>query len=233
VDLTSLDADRAVQLGFDLQRVVRDTRDSDAAPTAFVSHLYNLLKDPSTGERQCVLVRLYTTSPFSALSPEQAAFARKALPEEPGVDFTCLTLRATAGAETDWNDVTKSRGHRVIPLPSEQAIKQLPMVSQLFRELGLDLGQVVHLDRRLMLDVSTSSYNVFYVPEAAGSPHVPAQEEFVAPFGVRSVIGFGGILPSRQLFAVIMFTRAFVPKRSASMFRVVALSLKQSLDSVL
>ena len=75
-----------------------------------------------------------------------------------------------------------------------------------------------------MVDVATNSYNVFYVEEAAGSPHVPAQETFVQPFGIRSVVGFGWVLPTDELYAVIMFTRVHVPRQTAAMFRVVALS---------
>ena len=45
------------------------------------------------------------------------------------------------------------------------------------------------------------------MPEAAGSPYIPAQEDFVQPVGIRSVLGFGGMLPGGDIFVVILFSR--------------------------
>jgi len=46
------------------------------------------------------------------------------------------------------------------------------------------------------------------------------------PFGIRSVIGFGGMLPSGNLFAVILFTKVPIPRETADLFRPLALSVK-------
>ena len=50
--------------------------------------------------------------------------------------------------------------------------------------------------------------------------------EFVVPFGIKSVLGFGGVLPPGDLFAVIMFSRVPVPRETADLFRNLALSVK-------
>ena len=76
------------------------------------------------------------------------------------------------------------------------------------------------------MDLAEKAYNVFYVPEAIGSQYVPVQEEFVIPFGIRSVLGFGGILPSGNLFAIIMFSRVRIEPDTAEMFKTLALSAK-------
>jgi len=76
------------------------------------------------------------------------------------------------------------------------------------------------------MDMAQTTYNVFYLPEAAGNKYVPAQEDFVIPFGVSSVLGFGGILPSGNLFVIIMFSRVPISPRTAEMFRTLALSVK-------
>jgi hypothetical protein len=65
-----------------------------------------------------------------------------------------------------------------------------------------------------------------------GSPYVPAQREFVIPYGVKSVVGFGGLLPTGDLFAVILFTRVDVPRESAELFKTLALSTKLAMVSV-
>ena len=56
------------------------------------------------------------------------------------------------------------------------------------------------------------------MPDAAGSEYVPAQRDFVEPFGIRSVVGFGGLLPSGYVFAVVMFARVTVSPEAAEAF---------------
>jgi hypothetical protein len=56
-----------------------------------------------------------------------------------------------------------------------------------------------------------------------------AQEEFVARYGIRSVLGFGGMLSSGDLFTVIIFSRVAIPPETAEQFRVIGLNLKIAL----
>jgi hypothetical protein len=81
----------------------------------------------------------------------------------------------------------------------------------------------------MLLDSAQHTFNVFHVADAAGSPHIPAQQEFVIPHGVRSVLGFGGLLPPGELFATILFTKARVPREVAERFRTLALNVKVAL----
>ena len=46
---------------------------------------------------------------------------------------------------------------------------------------------------------------------------------------MRSVIGFGGMLPSGNLYATILFSRARVPPEIAEMFKTLALSIRLGL----
>jgi hypothetical protein len=66
---------------------------------------------------------------------------------------------------------------------------------------------------------------VFHVEDALGSPYIPAQE-FVTSFGIKSVLGFGGILGTGDLFAVILFATVHVPASAADRFRTLALDVK-------
>jgi len=70
---------------------------------------------------------------------------------------------------------------------------------------------------------------VFHVPVARGSAYIPAQEEFVIPCGVSSVLGFGGLLPSGNLFATIMFSKVPISEEVALLFRPLTLSAKIAL----
>lgn len=63
------------------------------------------------------------------------------------------------------------------------------------------------------------SFNVFYIPQALNSPYIPAQDEFVIPHKIKSVLGFGGMLPSGDLFAVILFSKMFIPLETAERFK--------------
>ena len=92
------------------------------------------------------------------------------------------------------------------------------MVYQLIRQLGLDESDVVRPHPNLFQTRGGDPGGVFYVPEAAGSEYVPAQRDFVEPFGIRSVVGFGGVLPSGYVFAVVMFARVPVSPETAEAF---------------
>jgi hypothetical protein len=191
-----------------------------------VQHLYDAMG--ADGERACVLVRAYKTHPYAGLDAELQSFARRLNGQEPAVGTRCLTLLATAGDEPEWNSRHCSRAHRAIPLSSVQALQRLPMVAQLVAQLGIEPQAIVHPDRNMMLDLQRRTFNVFYVPEARDSPHVPAQE-FVLRYDVRSVLGFGSVLPPDDLFAVILFARAHVPRETAELFRPLALAAKLAL----
>jgi hypothetical protein len=172
-------------------------------------------------------VRFYKTHPYGELPPELQAFARATLGEQtPSPTMKCLTLLATAGEKFEWTSRTLSVGHQAIPLPSENVVSQLPMISQLIIQFGLEVSALIQPDPALLVDLEQRTYNVFHVPDAVGSPHIPAQQGFVIPFGIQSALGFGGMLPTGDLFAVILFSKVHVPRATAEMFKTLALSVK-------
>ena len=138
----------------------------------------------------------------------------------------CLTLVGTAGDEPGWNSTTESKRHRAIPLSSVEAVEQAPMVAQLIRQLGVPVAAVVRPDRGLMMDSEQTAQNVFYVPEALGSPFIVAQDEFVIPYRIASVIGFGGLIASGDLVAAILFSRVAIDRAVADQFKVIGLNFK-------
>jgi hypothetical protein len=103
------------------------------------------------------------------------------------------------------------------------------MISQFIRQLGLEIGTVLEPDPELVVDLEQTTFNVFHVPQAAGSPFVPAQTEFVIPYGVQSVLGFGGMLASGNLLAIIMFSKTPIPRDTADLFKTLALNAKMAL----
>ena len=141
----------------------------------------------------------------------------------------CLTLLATVGENPAWNSGKTSKGHRVIPLLSEEMVAQIPMIKNLITQLGLDTGMVIKQGRRTLLDENEKMCNVFYVPEAPGSPCIPAQKEFVVPYGIKAVIGFGGLFPSGDVFAIIMFLKCTITNKVADLFKILAQNVKIAL----
>ncbi|MCK9579696.1 MAG: hypothetical protein M0Q92_04510, partial [Methanoregula sp.] len=192
-----------------------------------VHYLYENLVDKKTGAKGCALVRFFKTYPYGNLDPELQESAQSVLKgSSASPDMRCICLLATAGMQPEWNSRHQSRGHKAIPLPSENFIEAFPMVRQLLQQMGLELKTVLKPDPAFVLDMTQTTYNVFHIPDAVGSKYVPAQEDFVVPFGIRSVIGFGGILPSGNLFVIIMFSKVPVPRQTADMFKSLALSVK-------
>jgi len=192
-----------------------------------VHYLYDHLVDQETGDRALALVRLFRTHPYGELGEDLREFARGMLDmSSASPTMKCLVLLATAGMKPEWHSRRQSTGHKALPLPSERFIEKVPMIRQLVQQLGLNVNTILEPDPSVLMDLVQTTYGVFHVPEAVASQHVPAQDEFVIPFGVRSVVGFGGLLPSGNLFAVIMFSRASIPRQTADMFRTLALSVK-------
>ena len=174
----------------------------------------------------CALVRFFKTHPYGELEASLQEAVRHAVGSPfPADDLRCLTLLATRGSEPDWNSRARSKAHRAIPLTSVEMVQQAPMISQLITQLGVPIASVLNPSRELLLDQGTA-HNVFYVPQALGSPYIPAQEEFVRRYGIASVLGFGGLLASGDLFAVVMFSRVAIDPSVAEHFKVVGLNLK-------
>jgi hypothetical protein len=206
----------------------------ELAASAVVRYLYDAFRSAEEDNtRQCVLVRFYKTHPYGLLEPDLQHFADALLgapPRDPGIE--CLTLLATVGDEPEWCDRHRSRGHRAIPLASEELVEEAPMIAQLFRGFGIDVRQVVRPGAPLLQATGSRSFDVFHVAEALGSPHIPAQAGFVEPYGVRSVVGFGGALRSGELFAVILFARVPIAAQTADRFRNIALDVKYALFNI-
>lgn len=219
-----------IELGGSLRQLHSSAGSMEEAASAIVRHLYDHLIDPDTGENNCVLARFFKTHRFADLEPPLQDFARHAANNSPALhdDTRCLTLLASAGARPQWNRRGMSAAHKAIPLVTEEVVRQAPMVSQLIQQFGLDISQVIHPGPGIMLDADQQNYNVFHVPEAPGSAFVPAQD-FVRESGVRSVLGFGGLFASGDLFAVILFSRVHIPRETAEMFRTLALGVKLAL----
>ena len=226
-DLADFSLAGMLRCGRGVRRSTQSSGSLDAAADAIVRYLHTESGTTPDGNRACALVRCYRTLSYERLDKAQRAYAdeRLRLPTA-NPDMKCLTLIASVGDEGEWCSPATSRGHRVIPLPSPEIVEQAPMIAQLIRQMGLDIDMVVRPQAGIIAALEGKTYNVFHVEQALGSPYIPAQDEFVVPYGIRSVVGFGGLLRSGDLFAVIMFSRVPIAEEPASRFRTVALDVK-------
>jgi PAS domain S-box-containing protein len=200
----------------------------EEAAQILIANFYKTFSGSEPGTENCALVRCFKTHRLQQLPAELRVKARKAVtrtdinPE----NTPCLTLLATAGELPAWNDRASSAGHAVIPLEDAESVNRAPMIAQLIRQLGLEIETVMYPDADLIVEADERAYGVFHVEDALGSPSIPAQQEFVAKYGVKSVLGFGGLLPSGDLFAVILFAKVHISRATARLFRTLALSVK-------
>lgn len=178
----------------------------------------------------CVLVRCFVTDARSRLPAVLQELVPLADGDDP--DGRCLVLLATEGAEPEWSDRRRSRHHQVISLVGSAMPETFPMISRMFRQFGIPLSALVDKDPEFFVDPDERAFGVFHVEEAAGSPHVPDQD-FVADYGVASVAAFGGPLPSGDIFAVLIFSRAPIDRHVAELLQPLALSMKLALLPVL
>jgi hypothetical protein len=233
LDIANFTVGAMLRAGIAVRRIVRGAESLEQAANSVVRYLYEHCADSNTGERNCALVRFYKTHPYGTLEAEQQLFAERLLGDQStDDDMRCLALLATAGDEPEWNSRRESSSHQAIPLPSADIVRRAPMIARLIEDLGLDIEAVVTGHSAPARVGETRTYDVFHVEDAVGSPHIPAQRDFVMRYGIASVVGFGGLLRSGELFAVILFSRVRIPKPSAARFRAIALDVRSALYSL-
>ena len=227
--LASFSISDMTECALELRKLGAGASSAQDVAQRIASYLYRQFGD-QTGRQDCVLVRCFLTRSYRDLDPKSQDCARRALACGPGsLDMTCLTLFGTAGERPEWNDRNRSRRYRSIPLADKQVLSQFPMVSQLLQQLGVDFTLKRQPKSDLLVEQTEHTLDIFHVAVAKGSPFLPAQKEFVIPFGIESVLGFGGVFPSKEFFTVILFSRVRISRETAELFKPLALSVKSAL----
>lgn len=216
-----------------LRNMDAGVRSMEELANRMVRYLHQNLIDPTTNEPACSLVRFFKTHPYSGLSLDLQEAASEILGGRAALTTTqCLTLLATAGDESNWNSRRLSTGHKAIPLIDKDFVDRAPMISQLIRQFGLDVDAVLEPAPGILVDTERTTFNVFYIAEALGSAHIPAQADFVIPNRIRSVLGFGGMLPSGNLFTIILFTKVLVSQETADLFKWISAYVRIAAASI-
>lgn len=218
------------ECGLALRRLGDDALSMEEVSNNIIKYLYQNFVDSYSGEKLSVLIRFFKTHSYRELTPDLQEYVSGILSDRIVPDnLKCLTLLATAGELPEWNSRHQSVKHKAIPLTNEDAIARIKMMSQLMQQLGLNPGTVLQPDPNLLADLEQKMYNVFYVPNALNSPYIPSQASFVVPFNVKSVLGFGGLLPSGNMFTILMFLKVAIPPMVVNLFRPLALNVKMAI----
>jgi hypothetical protein len=231
-DLATFTGDDLCRCALTLRNMDECSNNIEETAGRIVRYLYDNLIDRRTGRKACALIRFFKTHPYMDLSEDLQEAAKAVLKGQPIYRATkCLTLLATAGDEPHWNHRQGSRGHQAIPLIDQEFVNRAPMILQLIQQFGLEVSTVIDTAPTLITQVPHRAFNVFYVAKALGSPYIPAQKEFVVPYQVETVLGFGGILPSGELFAVILFSKSVIPLETANQFKLISAYVRIAIQS--
>jgi two-component system, NtrC family, sensor kinase len=218
------------ECGLALRGLGDDALSMEEVSNNIIEYLYQNFVDSSSGEKHCVLIRFFKTHSYSELTPDLQEYASGILSDRILSDnLKCLTLLATAGELPEWNSRYQSVGHKAIPLADEDAIARIPMIYQLIQQLGLNPSIVVQPDPNLLTDLEQKMYNIFYVNHAKDSLCIPSQASFVVPFNIKSVLGFGVLLPSGNMFTILMFLKVAISPMIINLFRPLALNVKMAI----
>ena len=226
-DLENFGLRQMIEISRSLRHSGEGSDSMESTAREITDALYESFRVGGIGEPSCALVRCFKTQRYSDLPPNLREIAARALSGgHPDESMPCLTLLATRGRQPAWNVRHQSVNHLAIPLATAEMVHQAPMIARLVQQMGLDATHLLGSSAENLAADEKRTLEVFHVEDALGSAFVPSQEDFVRPYGIRSVLGFGGLLPTGELFFVVMFSVVRIRKETADLFRTLALGVK-------
>lgn len=226
-DLAHFRLSDLIHCGSAIRRLHAGAGSLEEAAGRIVRYLHDSLEIGSTGQKACALIRCFKSCRYSELDGDLQSFVRRQFGEAPlAPDQLCLALLATAGDRPEWNLRRHSSKHRALLLVPTGQDTTPSLTWQVVREMGLDAQELLHSEPSELAALEQRSYGVFHIFDAAGSPYIPDQGQFVEAAGIRSVIGVGGMLSSGSIFQLVFFTKVPVHRDTAELFRTLALNLK-------
>lgn len=78
----------------------------------------------------------------------------------------------------------------------------------------------------ILVDLGRRSSRFFHAEEALDNVYLPARESFVVRHRIRSMVGIGELLPSGELFVVLMFSKVWITRETAVIVHTFTLSVK-------
>jgi hypothetical protein len=207
--LDTVESNDVTQFGRALFAKHREGLDSfETAAQRSVKAVYDEFRQPD-GSSQFALVRIFRFCAYDELHHDLQPLA------DPVDPPAWMALMATMGDEPAWCDRHQSAGHKVVPAGADVT----PMLKAVFNQLKFRPGREVSTVE-LMPVSEAAAY--FHVPQAQGSEHIPAQDEFVVPHQIQSVVGIGSPFISGASYIGLAFSKAPIDASSADKFSQVS-----------
>ena len=181
------------------------------------------------GRSPFVLARFYKSCAYSELPDDIRNYIlTKELKENLNSGNKYLTLLGSFGELDNWKNRNLSEDYKAFPIYDEHMLDKFPMLSAVFDQIGLDLSYLKQTDKNILAKEDHRQYGVFCVENAEGSKLIPKQAEFVKPYSVKSVFGFGGIYSTSNVYAVLIFSRERLNRKDAQLFLSLNPAIKQT-----
>lgn len=206
---------------------IANAKSLEKSAGAFIDSIY------SEFEASLVLARIFMTICFKDL-PQRNRTWVEVLADDRGVagelddETPVLSLVASRGAKTAWNDIRSSRGHVGIPLVSPLFVSAAPMMSKVLQELGVVENLVGDAENSSGSRVSQSGIQTFHVSDAAKSVDSKGRkiihmQDFVSENNIRTVFGLGRPYSpdGRNVAFAIFFSTEKLPPDIVSKFEFV------------
>jgi len=166
-----------------------------------------------------VLGRLFKSCSYSDLTEDIQNYIQQR--EETNAitpESKFLTLLGTWGKLEEWQHIEESKNYKAFSLNDKDVLYKFPMLSAVFKQIGYKIPTETEPDKSIIIDNQDKEYGVFYVKDSTGNKLVPKQAEFVMPYGVKSVIGFGGRYGNNNIYSIILFFGERISRQTAELF---------------
>jgi len=181
------------------------------------------------GRSPFVLARFFKSCAYGDLPDDIRNYIHNRESKENLVsDDKYLTLLGSFGELDNWKNRNLSENYKAFPIHDQHLLDKFPMLSTVFDQIGLDLSQLKRADKSILIKDSHKQYGVFCVENANGNKLIPKQAEFVKPYSVKSVFGFGGMYSTSNVYAVLVFSRERLSRKHTQLFLSLNPSIKQT-----
>ncbi|MCF6147646.1 MAG: PAS domain S-box protein [Candidatus Kuenenia sp.] len=181
-----------------------------------------------SGKRPFALVRFFSTDSYNTLPEDiQTYIQYKEQRKIQSSEDRYLTLLGTYGDREEWRSRKDSKDCQAFSLSDPHFYSKFPMLSAVFRQIGIERISGPQLDTGILVKEQHKRLSSFCVEDAVESKFIPKQSEFVKPFAIQSVFGFGGIYPAGSAYVMIIFSKEKISKENSSVFLSLNPAVKQ------
>lgn len=224
-DLAAMQPHEVLELGARLRSECTTATSADGVAQRAVAVLFEALHDGAR-DPALALVRLYRTTDCGSLADDLRRAAQRLAPDVELLPTTrCLALAATRGIRAEWNEPSRATRFRVLPMPTLAVLQRFPIAVRMIAQFGFDARRFID-PAGGPPDPDPRRFRVFHVEDAQLADWLLAQDEFVRPFAIRSILGLGGLLPGGDAFGLLAFSRVRVVPELAQLFGVLAAQLE-------